>query len=161
MTGPLSAPLEARVARLEALDAIRALQMAYVRFCDAGFPLDRIPELFTPACVWDGGGLLGRHAGHAELRRHFADVAATLEWSLHYIVSGDIELADDLRSARSTWYLWQPLTINGTAAWHMGRYRERHEPGPGGWRISDLVLTVDAFTPFDRGWVAQRFMPLA
>ncbi|WP_435582267.1 nuclear transport factor 2 family protein [Amycolatopsis thermoflava] len=160
MTEPPSAPLEARVARLEALDDIRALQMAYVRFCDGGFPPDRIEELFTPECVWDGGELLGRHAGHAELRTHFADVATRLEWSLHYIVSGDIDVADDLGSARSTWYLWQPLTINGTAAWHMGRYREQHELTAAGWRISELVLTVDSFTPFDRGWVAQRFMPL-
>lgn len=158
MTTSPSASLEARVARLEAVEGVRALKMAYVRWCDAGFPLDRIDEIFTPTAVWDGGELFGRHAGHAELRTHFADVAARLEWSLHYIVSGDIEVADDLLSARSTWYLCQPLTINGTAAWHLGRYREQHELTPVGWRTSDLVLTVDAFTPFDRGWVAERFM---
>lgn len=62
----------------------------------------------------------------AELRTHFARVSESLDWSLHYIVNGDISVGDDLSTGSSTWYLWQPMTTNGVAVWTMGRYRERH-----------------------------------
>ena len=153
--------LETRVARLEAVDAIKALKMRYARFCDAGFPADELPSLFADDCSWDGGDVFGRHVGLAELETFFAGARDSVGWALHYIVSGAVELGDDLRTATSTWYLWQPMTLDGAAVWHMGRYVDCHVNTEAGWRISSLHLTVEALTHIDRGWVDERYLTRA
>ena len=157
----MDASLEARVARLEAVEAIRASKMRYARWCDAGFPPDDLPTLFTPDCTWDGGEVFGRHEGFDALRAFFAGASSSVAWALHYIVSGAVELGDDLRSATSTWYLWQPMTLDGCAVWHMGRYLDRHVLTDDGWRIASLDLTVEALTHVERGWVEERYLTRA
>jgi hypothetical protein len=147
-----------RVARLEAVEEIRALKMKYARWCDAGFPAEELPAIFTDDCVWDGGEVFGRHAGMDALEAFFAGARSSVSWALHYIVSGAVEVADDHRTATSTWYLWQPMTLDGCAVWHMGRYLDHHEVTDAGWRISSVELTVEALTHVDRGWVAERYL---
>ena len=154
----MSDSLETRVARLEAVEAIRNLKMRYARFCDAGFPPDALPGLFTDDCSWDGGAVFGRHVGLDALREFFAGARDSVAWALHYIVSGAVELDDGLTTATSTWYLWQPMTLDGAAVWHMGRYLDHHVNTDAGWRISALDLTVEALTHVDRGWVNERYL---
>lgn len=149
--------LETRIARLEAKDDIRALKMRYARWCDRGWPPGDIDDVFVADGSWDGGDLFGRYVGKDEMLQAFGEFAKAVTWSLHYIGSGDITLADDLRSAESTWYIWQPLTMNGRALWHIGHYRDQHVQTPDGWRIKELVLHVEAFTPIERGWIEERF----
>lgn len=150
--------LDHRISRLEAKDAIRGLKMSYVRWCDARHPPRGFDALFTQDCVWDGGEVFGRHAGKAAMLRMFEAAVSDISWTLHYVVSGEITVADDLTTAESTWYLWQPLTLQGEPVWNMGRYCDRHVRTADGWLISDLVLTVDTLTHVHRGWVDEPFM---
>ena len=47
--------LEERVLRIEDIEAIRSMKMAYARYCDDDYKADEIAELFTEDGVWDGG----------------------------------------------------------------------------------------------------------
>lgn len=154
----MTTSLDERVARLEAIEAVRSLKMSYARWCDAGFPAEQLGSIFTEDCVWDGGAVFGRHVGFDELQAFFAGARSSVAWALHYIVSGAVEVADDLDTAKSTWYLWQPMTLDGCAVWNMGRYLDAHVRTGDGWRISSVDLTVEALTHVDRGWVAERFL---
>ena len=150
--------LEQRVARLEAINDIRSLKMAYTRWCDAGYQLAQLRELFLEDAVWDGGETFGRYEGASAVRDFFVSTAARVEWTMHYIVSGDIQVAEDLQSATGSWYLSQPLTLEGEAVWLLAKYEDRYDYTDAGWRIAHLGLNVEALTPFHKGWVEERFI---
>src|SRR5690349_15950704 len=107
----MTAELEQRVARLEAIRDIERLKIRYAEVCDAGYDPAEIAELITDDAVWDGGDLLGRHEGKAAVCEFFAGAKEHITWALHYMVAPVVEVDDDLRTARGSWYLWQPCTI--------------------------------------------------
>lgn len=150
--------IEARLARLEAAHDIRALKMTYAKLCDAGYPHKEIGQLFVEDAVWDGGELFGRYAGRQEIEEFFASTPARVPWAMHYTVAGDIDVAEDARTASATWYLWQPMTLDGHAVWLMAKYADEYVWTDAGWRYGNLRLDVEALTPADKDWVAQRFI---
>ncbi|WP_326837572.1 nuclear transport factor 2 family protein [Amycolatopsis rhabdoformis] len=149
--------VEERLAHLEAADQIRALKMTYARLCDAGYPTAELRQLFTPDAVWDGGRAFGRHEGWPEIEEFFAGADTRVDWALHYTVAGDVRVAEDGRSATGTWYLWQPMTLDGSPVWLMGRYQDDYVRSADAWRHAHVRLDVQAVTPIDKGWVAERF----
>ena len=150
--------LESRVARLEAIHEIRSLKMRYVRWCGAGYEVGAVGQLFTDTSVWDGGETFGRYEGGAAIREFFTRTGGRVDWTLHYIVSGDISVGDDLRTAQASWYLWQPMTLEGEPVWHMATYDDDYVLTDGGWRFDTLKLTVHAVTNIHKGWVDERFI---
>jgi hypothetical protein len=150
--------VEARLSRLEAVEAIRALKMRYARLCDAGYPAQEISALFVEGAVWDGGELLGRFTGRREIEEFFASTPTRVPWALHYIVAGDIDLSEDAKSATGSWYLWQPMTFDNAAVWLMATYADEYLLTDEGWRYSNLTLNVQALTPATSDWLAERFI---
>jgi hypothetical protein len=136
-----------RLARLEDLDAIRALKMRYARYCDAGYDAPGIASLFVPHGVWDGGPLFGRAEGVDAIRAHFEAAPQRIPWSLHYILAPIIEVAEDGRSATGSWYLWQPCVRRSSKgedrqAWLAGTYADRYAKVDGRWLFE--YVTVEA-----------------
>jgi hypothetical protein len=150
-----------RVARLEAAEAIRQLKARYADVCDTGYDPDRMEPLFTPDAVWDGGERFGRYEGIEAIRGFFAGVSSQIVWALHYMVAPAIDVDEDGTNARGAWYLWQPCTVVGPdgpqAVWLTGRYADRYRLEDGGWRFSEVLLDVQAVTPFEDGWVRRPF----
>ena len=142
----MSVSIEERIAKLEAIDDIRALKMKYARWCDVDYPQTGIADLFIEDAVWDGGETFGRFEGGRAIRDFFLDTASRVEWTMHYIGSGAVEVAQDLASATGSWYLWQSLTLNGQAGWHMATYDDVYVNTSDGWRIAQLKLNVEAVT---------------
>lgn len=150
--------IEARLARLEAAADIRAMKMKYARLCDAGYPSDQIGPLFTEDAVWDGGEAFGRYEGNAAIRAFFDGCPEKISWAMHYTVSGDVDVAPDARTAVGRWYLWQPMTLEGQAVYLMAAYEDQYVNTDEGWKCKHLSLDVQALTPYDQGWVKQRFL---
>jgi hypothetical protein len=139
--------LGTRLARLEDLEAIRALKMRYSRYCDDGYDPDGIASLFVPHGVWDGGRLFGRAEGTDGIREHFGSATSRIPWSLHYILAPELEVDPAGDRARGTWYLWQPCTRRlrtgeDRQAWLAGTYRDTYVKVDGRW-LFDTVL-IDA-----------------
>jgi hypothetical protein len=137
--------LGVRLARLEDLEAIRALKMRYARYCDAGYDPDGIASLFVADGVWDGGQLFGRQEGADRIREHFVNATSRIPWSLHYILAPELDLDADGQRARGTWYLWQPCTRRlrtgeERQAWLAGTYRDTYVKVDGGWRFETVVV---------------------
>ena len=150
--------LAQRVARLEAIEAIRQLKARYAAVCDDGYKPAGIVPLFTEDAVWDATtGDFGRHEGREAICAFFAGVSGPISWAPHCKIAPAIEVADGLRTATGTWYIFSPSTINGEAMWVMGRYADRYRNDGGGWRLSEVVVDIEAVTPFDAGWVEQQF----
>lgn len=132
--------------RLVDLEAIRALKVRYARFCDDGYDPSGIASLFTEDGVWDGGQLFGRCEGHEAIKAHFRGAPARIPWALHYVLCPEIDLEPDGRSARGSWYLWQPCQVDrhGTVsqAYLAGTYADTYVKLEDGWRFR--TVQVDA-----------------
>lgn len=149
--------IEQRLERLEASNDVRALKMKYAALCDAGYPAKELGALFVEDCVWDGGEIFGKYEGRQAIEDFFTSTPARVPWAMHYTVSGDISVGDDAKTASASWYLWQPMTLDGGAVWLIARYQDKYVKTDAGWQYADLKLDVQAVTPIDKGWVEQRF----
>ncbi|MFN8185724.1 MAG: nuclear transport factor 2 family protein [Gaiellales bacterium] len=157
----MTADEKIRLARLEAIEEIRALKARYAAVCDTGYDPDGMSPLFTADAVWDGGERFGRHEGIDAIRAFFAGVSSQIVWALHYMLNPIIEVADDLETATGRWYLWQPCTVVGPegpqAVWLTGIYADRYRREAEVWRISDLRVDFQTISPFEEGWARRPF----
>ncbi|MDN5747160.1 MAG: nuclear transport factor 2 family protein [Pseudonocardia sp.] len=145
--------VEQRIARLEALEAIRALDARYCRVLDDG-DWDSLVSLFT-----DDGEFVGlsRARGHGELRTFFAGLAdggLTAFW--HHVTNLEIAL-DGPDTARARSFLWQPCVQDGVPHIAAGRYLDMLRRVDGTWRYATKQVTFDYFVPLTDGWDHGRF----
>ena len=95
----MSLSLEERITRLEDVEAIKSMITTYARGADRNNDPEILAPLYTEDAIWEAEGF-GRHEGIAAISREMAKVGReTILWSLHYMVSPDIKIANDGRSA--------------------------------------------------------------
>lgn len=144
----MAATIEQRLARLEAIEAIRSLRHRYARICDTGRDADRLRTIFTPDAVWDGGERFGVHRGIDAILAHAAASQQRFVWNVHYLTAPMIEVDDELESASGTWYLWEPCNVatpGGTEpSVVIGSYEDRYRRLGGEWRIAAVRLSTIA-----------------
>lgn len=145
--------LEQRVARLEALEAIRALDARYCRALDDG-DWDTLISLFT-----DDGEFVGlsRARGPAALRTFFTGlVDGGLSAFWHHVTNLEITL-DGPDAARAHSFLWQPCVQDGVPHIAAGRYLDTLRRVDGTWRYTTKQVAFDYFVPLTDGWDHGRF----
>ena len=113
-------------------------------------------EVFTRDAVWDGGERFGVHEGIDAIYAFFDGVSGQISWALHYMIAPVVEVDGD--TARASWYLLEPCTLEGQAVWLMGNYRDEYRREDGRWRISRLEVRFQTMTPHDAGWARTRFV---
>ena len=151
--------IEARLAKLEAAEAIRNLRSEYAYICDAGFDGDLIAATFTEDGVFDAGAV-GRYEGRDAISEYFGAVSASLTWSVHMMGSDRIEVADGAREATGRWYFLEPCIVNGENTWVIGAYDDRYRlDDDGRWRFAEVRLEPLNVTSYDAGWAAGVYPP--
>jgi ketosteroid isomerase-like protein len=156
MSSATMSSVEERLQRLEDREAIRELKIAYAKACD-GYDIDQVVSLMTDDVVWDGGERFGRHEGKAAVRAFLSETWKQLTWALHYMTGESITIAPSGTEATGSWYLWEPCTMSDRAIWLAGRYDDEYRKVDGRWYFSRVTLRVDMSTPFEAGWVKQRY----
>ena len=134
--------LAARVARLEAREAIEELKTQYARRSDAVFNSPgndsavALADLFTDDGVLNLGPF-GSFSGRAALIDAFENILPQgTRWSTHYIVNPLISIDGD--AATGSWYyLIQSLPAGegATLVQFFGSYDDQYVKTPDGWRI--------------------------
>jgi SnoaL-like domain len=161
MIASVDGALETRLARLEAIEAIRELKARYADVCDTGYDPVRMRPFFTGDAVWDGGPRFGRYEGVDAVCEFFAGISSQITWALHYMIAPIIEIADDGLSAAGSWYLLEPCTMatdEGPRAMVItGRYADRYRREADGWKFSEVVLDCQTISPLDEGWARKPF----
>lgn len=163
--------LESRIRRLEDIEAIKQLKALYCAYCDDGYDADGIASLFTEDAIWDGAGTFGRADGREAIRKHFTGAGARVTIARHQVMNPMITVDLDGDTATGHWLLFQPCTNAGPdgeeAVWLAATYADtyrRADPAVDGetrfgWLIAETLIDVAFFTPFDAGWLDQRFLP--
>jgi ketosteroid isomerase-like protein len=155
----LIARLTARIERLEAPAAIRAVITDYMRLCDrldASTPMDELGALFTDDAVWTGtgaryGAAFGGHHGRAAILAmldayrsppHFA-------FNAHFLTSETIEVTGD--TAHGRWLMLQTATYaSGASDLRSARLDVRFARTEERWRISRFETENLFSRPVDR-----------
>lgn len=156
------ARLEARLATLEDVEAIKRLKARYGALVDSRFErgdvvapeqLDRvcgeIAQLFTEDAVWDGGKGLGLCRGRPEIKARLAK--PTMKFTWHYFVKPQIAVDGD--TARADWDIFSPCTTQrGRPMWMAGVEHDEYRKQQGVWLHSHMRLDVVFLAPYDEGW---------
>ena len=149
--------LARRMQVLEDIEAIKKLKARYCAYCDQNYDADGLASLFTADAVWDGGEILGRSAGREAIRQFFQGSSQRLPFAIHHVTNPIIDVQGD--TATGQWYLFQPCTRadSNQAVWLAARYNETYVRVDGTWKFQRMQIVPAFYTPFDQGWVKQRF----
>jgi ketosteroid isomerase-like protein len=144
--------LEARITRLEDLEAIKQLKARYCEICDDDHDPERITSVFTEDGIWEGKGI-GRAEGHAEIRALFEGFQEAIRFSQHMTMNPVIEVEGLM--ARGTWYFFGPFTMEegSRAMWQACRYHETYRKVNGQWLIAHLKISGPRMAAdYRKGW---------
>jgi len=141
--------MQARLARLEAEQAIRACMNRYMFLCDqlgVDSPLDELSDLFAVDAIWEGvgkkyAGTFGRLSGKPAIREMFAKYMvepAHFALNVHFLASELIQV-DSQTTASGSWVMLQTSTFSS-----------------GGSHLNAARLTVD-FRCLDGAWCMTHF----
>lgn len=155
--------VKVRLARLEAIDAIKRLIVDYARGADHGNDPEMLRPLFVDDAIWEAKGF-GRYEGRDNVIAFLESVAGDrVWWSLHFMISPKIDLAPDGNSATLIWYLWEPATIRDEETkeaepyWITGVYDGEVLRTGRGWLFKRITSGMNAISPAKDGWVKRRF----
>jgi hypothetical protein len=146
--------LEARVRRLEDIEAIARLKAAYCTACDDNHNPDRVAALFIADGLWEGANI-GVHArGHAAIRGYIGGVrdSGRVLKSAHMVTNPAITVEGD--RAAGAWRLLMLYTgadADGRPVYHriIGSYQDSFVRGDGAWLFETLRVTVDEAGPYE------------
>ncbi len=150
--------LEARVQRLEDIEAIRNLKARYCDLCDAGLSdeknRDALLELFVEDARVDFGmGEGSQFSGRDGLQIFFGQfVPNSVSFCMHMVHNSVIEVSGDTATGR--WYFEAPTTnaITKKPQWMAGRYIEEYVRVAGAWKFSSIETQWYYIAPYDEGW---------
>ena len=149
--------LERRIQVLEDMEAIKRLKARYCAYCDNNYDVEGIAALFTADAVWDGGSF-GRYEGREAIRAFFQGAPQLLSFAMHQVMNPVIEVQGERASGQ--WYIFEPVTFTDgeQAGWIAGRYEDEYVKVGGEWKYKRLRFFPLFSTPFDQGWVKNRFV---
>ncbi|MEX1146796.1 MAG: nuclear transport factor 2 family protein, partial [Sphingomonadales bacterium] len=130
----------------------------FARGADHGCDPEILRPIFTDDAVFEVGDF-GTYKGGDEIARSMhANNKTGFYWTLHYLVSREIHVADGGREATAFYYLWEPAASPregepDQAYWIGGWYNAKLRKGDDGeWRYSHLALTLKLLSPYGEGW---------
>ena len=145
--------IEARLARIEALEQVRILKANYCELCDAGYPADALCELFTNDGIWDGGEM-GVFEGRDAVHRFFTNMPKVMSFAIHHVTNSAIEVNEDATGARGRWYLIQTATLkqDNQAVWLTAQYDDEIVFVDEQWKFRHVKLRSRFYTTYEAGW---------
>jgi ketosteroid isomerase-like protein len=154
--------LDARLQRLEDIEAIKWLIVQYARGADRNNDVDILMPLFTDDAVWDAGERFGRYEGKEAIRQFLLGSGSFIGWTLHYMVSPAVKIADDGKTAQAFWYLWETANMPNAAThepeamWIGGTYDTTLVKEDGEWKFKHVNLNIKLLSPYTEGWAKKQ-----
>lgn len=138
--------LERRIARLEAIEAIKQLKARYCEICDDDHNPERIASVFAPDGIWEGAGF-GKAQGHDAIRELFRGFQQLISFSQHNVMNPQIQVDGD--RATGSWYFLGPFTFRkkNENKWLVLRYDDDYVRIDGEWKYQHLRATLRTESP--------------
>jgi hypothetical protein len=149
--------LEARIDRLESIEAIKTLKHTYMQFCDLGYPPNKLGPLFTGDGVWTSAAF-GHHAGRKAIEEFFGGVSAQIVFAAHLAMNFIVDVDDD--RATGKWRLLMPCTMledgKAVSRWILGDYVEEYVRLDGVWLFAKIDFLVNFDVPSLESWAGTE-----
>ncbi len=149
--------LEARVDRLESIEAIKKLKHVYMNHCDLGYKPADLGPLFTDDAVWTSA-MFGHHAGRKAINDFFGGISAQIVFAAHLAMNFVIEVDGDRASGQ--WRILMPCTMmedgQKVSRWILGDYDERYVRQDGVWRFEKIDFLVNFNVPSLESWAGTE-----
>ncbi len=144
--------LQKRITVLEDIEAIKKLKARYCAVCDDDHNPDKITTLFAEDGIWEGMDGIGKHHGHAAIRKLFEGFKERISFSQHNVMNPIIEVDGD--KAKATWYFLGPFTFRkgNRAMWLAARYEDDYVKLNGEWKFKHLRAIGRMTAPYEKGW---------
>ncbi|MEO1190437.1 MAG: nuclear transport factor 2 family protein [Pseudomonadota bacterium] len=153
----MSQDLEARIDRLESIEAIKSLKHRYMNECDLGYPPAKLGPLFTEDAIWTSA-VFGHHDGRKAIEDFFDGVSSQIVFAAHLAMNGIIEVEGD--EASGVWRILMPCTMmeegHKVSRWILGDYDERYRREKGVWRFSKIDFLVNFNVPSLESWAGTE-----
>ena len=143
--------LEARIQRLEDIEAIRQLKGKFAHYADTQ-DTDGFMNLVADDAVWEFGPW-GHFEGKEEIRKFTDDVTiASHSFMLHIFYNISIEVNGD--TAKGKWYFLVPATNSKKecAEWLAGIYDEQYIKVNGEWKFKRVATEFKIVASYEEGW---------
>jgi SnoaL-like domain len=154
--------LEARIARLEDVEAIKNLKARYAYYCDHGYDADGMASLFVEDSLWTSNAF-GTYHGRDEIHAFQAGISSEILWALHFMICPVVNVSDDGQTASGSWYLIEFATMTrpdgtpGTDAVVMSAiYNDTFVRENGEWKFKSVSVEFHQVSDLDKGWVLQK-----
>jgi hypothetical protein len=154
--------LATRVQRLEDIEAIKWMITRYAQGADQFNNPDVLLPLFADDAVWDAGERFGRYEGKQAIYEFLKGSGSFIGWTLHYMVSPAIKIAEDGKTAQAFWYLWETAnmpsahTQESEAMWIGGTYDTELAKENGEWKFKKVNLRIKLLAPYAEGWAKKQ-----
>ena len=152
--------LAQRIARLDAIEAIKQLKARYCAYCDDNYDPEGIGALFVEDGIWDGERF-GRYVGRKEIEAFFRRVSGDIVFAAHLVLNPIIEV-QDADHATAKWRLIMPATFrtNGKdeARWLVAGYRDDHIRVNGVWMFKTMRVHVNFLEAHQGTWAASAVL---
>jgi ketosteroid isomerase-like protein len=143
--------LEARLKRLDDIEAIRTLRMRYHYLLNER-QFDRMHELYAPDALLDFG-YVGRAEGTAAIRELFLRIPQKLQFVKQFIHNHMVEVDGD--GATGVSYLDARYARDGESVIVAASFNENYRRLPEGWRIAETKLNLYFSVPLEQGWAGE------
>ena len=144
--------LEARMKRLEDIEAIRTLRMRYHYLLNER-QFGQMHELYTPDGVLDYG-YIGRAEGTEAIRDLVLRIPQKLQFVKQFIHNHMVDIDGDRATGIS--YLDARYARDGESVIVAATFREKYSRLPQGWRIAETKLDLDFAVPLQLGWAGEQ-----
>ena len=156
--------INSKLTHLEDIEAIQRLIVTYARGCDRGNDPTVIGPLFTEDGTWECKGF-GKYETRDHVARGLHGIAGEkIWWSLHYMISPQIDIDESGEYAKVFWYLWESATVpnpqsdEAEAHWIGGTYDVECVKLDGKWFFKTMELKLNMVSPYNDGWVNAKFL---
>ena len=135
------AALEARITRLEDIEAIKKLKAVYCDICDDMHNPDRIGALFAEDGIWESADF-GKAVGPPAVRELFQKFQNMFSFSQHNIMNPIIDVNGNHATAQ--WYIMGPWdqTEDNRKTWMTLRYNDDYVTVNGAWKYQHLRVAL-------------------
>ena len=152
---PVATTIEERLARLEAIEEIKALKARYCAYADDDYDAEGLASLFVPDGIWDGGEEFGRYHGREELKNFLNRTRGEIRFAAHLVLNPIINVQDPTH-ATGKWRLLMPATVMSEGAkqsrWLLCEYDEEYLRHEGRWMFKSVRMKVNFYAPHLQGW---------
>ncbi|MFC1823155.1 nuclear transport factor 2 family protein [Thermodesulfobacteriota bacterium] len=151
------ASLEAKIQRLEDMEAIKRVKYKYFRCIDRGL-WDNLGECFAEQGVADYGGNSVLKGGEAITTYFKENIAPNFSICVHHGHNPEIDFTSET-AATGVWQLESFLVSSQTniGLWIAGYYEEEYIKEKGEWKLNRLKVTLEFASDIEKGWAKERF----